>query len=286
MTSSPGILLVPSQFPTIQAALDAVAGPTNIVVWPGAYDESVAVVDKESVVIQSSRLSRRGVVLCGSSGGREVVSVERSTLSLSGVEIRSNGRLRGLCARDSVVNLQECVVAGNRVWARPGEVGAGAGMECGNCRVRLQKSTIAGNTVDQGAGEEGETAGGGLYFERCSIEIAGCSIQANAAYSNVRARGGGIWCEESGMRMWRSRVTDNALRAPVCEGAGLYFRNPGGCELGGSVISGNGSAEGRGGGIFIDGDPARVSIHRNSFVRQNHPDDVSGSFARAAPSRS
>jgi hypothetical protein len=76
------------------------------------------------------------------------------------------------------------------------------------------------------------------------------------------------------MRLWRSRVTDNALRAPVCEGGGMYFRDPGGCQLGGSVVTGNGSPDGKGGGIFINGDPRRISIHRNTEVRRNHRDDI------------
>ena len=249
MASSPDIFLVPAQFPTIQSAVDAVVRPTTIVVWPGAYDESVVVADKESVVIQSSRLSRRGVVVCGDAG-HGVFSVSRSTLSLSGIEVRSNGRLRGLAVRDSTVSLQECVVAGNRTAE------SGAGMDCRGSSVRLQKSVVVGNTVEPGAGTEAEAAGGGLWFHGCSIEIAGCTLQANACYSGTRARGGGIWCGESSMRMWRSRVTDNALRASLCEGAGIYFRDPGRIELGGSVITGNGSAEGKGGGIFVEGDPS------------------------------
>ena len=74
--------------------------------------------------------------------------------------------------------------------------------------------------------------------------------------------------------MWRSRVTDNALHAPLCDGAGIYFKDPDIARLGGSVISGNGCPGGRGGGIFIDGDPNCVSIHGNTAVHQNHPDDV------------
>jgi hypothetical protein len=74
--------------------------------------------------------------------------------------------------------------------------------------------------------------------------------------------------------MWRSRVTDNALRAPVCEGGGIYFKDAARCELGGSVITGNGFPEGKGGGIFIEDDPSAVSIHRNTVVRLNSPDDV------------
>lgn len=264
---TPDIFLVPPQFPTIQAAVDAVVGPTTIVVWPGVWAECVVVDGKESLVIQSSRLTRRGVFVCGGAAGTAVFTVKGSTLSLSGLEVRSNGRMRGLLVNDSTLSLQDCVVAGNRTADE-----TGAGMDCRGSSVRLQKSAIVGNTIDR-EGASG-AAGGGLFFRDCSIEIAGCTVQANAVHASDRARGGGIWCEASRMRMWRSRVTDNALRAGECAGAGLYFRDAGRCELGGSVVSGNGSVEGRGGGIFVEGDPAGVSIHRNTFVKQNHPDDV------------
>jgi hypothetical protein len=270
------IFFVPRQFPTIQEAVEAIEGPTTIVIEPGAYDESVVVRDKSYVVIQSARLSRRGVTIAGGAGP-SVLAVERSTLHLSGVEVRSNGRMRGIDVSGSTLTLQECVVAGNRTGLEAGR-GIGAGMACVDSSVRIQKSTIAGNTIDCAAEVVGGALGGGLYFERCKIEIAGSTVQANAAYSQTCARGGGIWCANSPMRMWRSRVTDNALRAPLCEGAGLYFKDAGACELGGSVISGNGSAQGKGGGVFIEGDPAGVSIHRNSVVRQNHPDDVRSAF--------
>jgi hypothetical protein len=75
------------------------------------------------------------------------------------------------------------------------------------------------------------------------------------------------------MRMWRSRVTDNALHAPSTHGGGIYFARSEGARLGGSVITGNNSASGCGGGVFVDGEPGRVAIHANTVVRQNHPDD-------------
>lgn len=274
MTEGPDVFLVPGQFPTIQAAVDAAARPTTILVWPGAYDESVVVADRELVVIQSSRLSRRGVVLWGGAGGLAVLAVERSALFLSGIEVRSDGRCRGLLARNATLSLQECVVAGNRVVAAAGAAATGAALDARGSSVRLQKSAFVGNTADATAGTDGEALGGALFLERCTAEIAGCTVQANAALASRRARGGGIWCEGSRVRMWRSRVTDNALRAPSCDGAGLYLRAAGRTELGGSVVTGNGAGEGRGGGIFIEGDAAPVSIHRNTFVRQNHPDDV------------
>ncbi|HEX3527627.1 MAG TPA: right-handed parallel beta-helix repeat-containing protein [Thermoanaerobaculia bacterium] len=262
------IFLVPQQFPALQAALDAVSGPTTIVVEPALYAETVYVIDKPYVVIQSSRLSRRGVTLSGDDG-LAVLCVERSALHLSGIEVRSKARSRGLWVLSSSLSLQECVVAGNYVGNGADE-SFGAGLLCRDSRVRIQKSTITGNIVDGGGAD---SAGGGLFVQDCQVEIAGATIQANEVYAMHRAGGGGIWCERSTLRMWRSRVTDNALHAAWCAGGGIAFKAPLGCQLGGSVITGNGSPQGKGGGIFIEGDAACVSIHRNTVVRQNHPTD-------------
>jgi hypothetical protein len=74
--------------------------------------------------------------------------------------------------------------------------------------------------------------------------------------------------------MWRSRVTDNLLSAPISEGAGLYLADALDAQLGGSVITGNDSPRGAGSGVFIRGVRARIVIHANTVVRQNHPQDV------------
>jgi hypothetical protein len=261
------VLFVPAQFPTIQAAIDAVRGPATIILEPGLYPESVRVAGKESLVIQSARLSRRGATIGGDRG--DVIGVEDSLLHLSGIEVRSNGRVRGLSVVHASVSLQECVIAGNRI-----DEGFGAAMFCDDSAVHIQLSAIVGNTIDCRA--DSPAGGGSLFFRGCKIEIAGSTVQANAVHAPGEARGGGIWCERSSMRMWRSRVTDNALHALRCEGAGIYFKEPLGCQLGGSVITGNGSPSGRGGGIFIEGDASRVVIHRNTVVRRNHPTDVEG----------
>ncbi len=276
------VLLIPQQFPTIQAALDAVSGPATLVVAPEVYAESLRIIDKPYVVIQSALFARRGVTVSGA-GGSAILCVERSTLHLSGIEIRSNACCRGIKAVSSSLSLQESVVAGNQVGASDGEA-FGAGLHCRDSRVRLQKTAIVGNVVNAGTGASdapaasasSSAAGGGLFFDTCHVEIAGCTVQANAVYAAHTARGGGIWCKRSTLRMWRSRVTDNALHAAACQGAGIYFNFDalGGCQLGGSVIVGNGSPRGQGGGIFVAGDASRVFVHRSTVVRQNHPTDI------------
>jgi len=271
--AGPDILFVPAQFRSIQAAVDAARRTTTVMVEPGYYNESVVVKDKECVVIVSTRLSRRGVAITGDAGSN-VLHIENSTVHLSGIAIRSDGRLRGISVRDSSLSLQECVVACNRASSQESSGGGGAGMECRNSSVRIQKTAVIANMVESGERIATDALGGGLYFDTCQVEIAGCTIQANAAHSPTAGRGGGIWCCNTRMRMWRSRVTDNTLRAPVSEGGGIYFKDGVRCELGGSVITGNVFPEGKGGGIFIEGDLSSVSIHRNTAVRLNHPDDV------------
>jgi hypothetical protein len=257
------VFLVPEGFPTIGAAVEAISNPTTIVIAPGDYAESVSIVGRQYVVLQSARLSRRGVTISGS-GGDAVLSIEGSVVHLSGIEIRSNGQRRGIAVIGESISLQECVIAGNRS-ATPG-----AAMNCRDAKVRIQKSMLAGNTVDSDSAPL--TGGGALYLRNCEVEIAGASIQANAVYATNEARGGGIWTDGGRMRMWRSRVTENALHAPSTHGGGIYFARSEGAQLGGSVITGNNS--GSGGGIAIDGNPVRVVIHANTVVRQNHPDDV------------
>lgn len=264
------ILFVPGDYPTIQQAVDAVNGPSTIIVSPGVYGESVRVTKKPYLVIQSAQLARRGVTVAGAD--TQALLVEDSALYLSGIEVRSNARMRGLSVSGSTINLQDCVVAGNRILSPDDPFGAG--MLCRDATVRIQRSSVVGNVVDHRRGSGPMAGGGGLFLQRCKIEIAGSTIQANEVYAPGEARGGGIWCEASSIRLWRSRVTDNEVYAPSGNGGGLYFKDPLSAQLGGSVITGNGCSEGRGGGIAIEGDRTRVVVHRNTSVRQNHPSDL------------
>jgi len=263
--TEPDILTIPGDFPTLQAAIAAVARPAMILVAPGVYAGPFSVSGIGYVVIQSTAMSRRGVTL--TAGDAEaVLSIDRSTVHLSGIEIRSNQRTRGMAVRDSKVSLQECVIAGNRTTR------SGAAMLCTRSSVHLQKSVFSGNTIES----DGDARGGALDLDACTVQIAGCTIQANAIYARGEARGGGIFCRASRLRMWRSRVTENALYAPSQTGGGICLHDPGDTQIGGSVVHGNDAGEGRGGGIFVAG--GEIAIHRNTSVRLNFPDDfASGS---------
>lgn len=256
------IFTVPGDFPTLQAAIAAIVRRTTILLAPGVYPGPFHLSGAEYAVLQSTAMARRGVTLTADDGDA-VLTIDGSTIHLSGIEIRSNQRTRGMIVRDSKGSLQECVIAGNRATT------SGAAIVGVRSSVHLQKSIVSGNTVES----DGDARGGALDLEECTVQIAGCTIQTNAIYARGAAKGGGIFSRASRMRMWRTRVTDNALYSPSPTGGGMYLENPLDTQIGGSVIAGNAAVNGRGGGIFVHG--GEITVHRNTNVRVNFPDDVS-----------
>jgi len=257
------VLLVPHQFSSISLALKSIVRPSTIMVSPGVYFEDLSLVQLPDVVITTTNFLRRGVIIVGAAA-KSVITIDRASVYLTGLEIRSNGQARAISAIDSSIALQECVLAGNKADH------SGAGMLCVKSSVRVQKTIIAGNTV---AGS-GRASGGGLHLMDCQVEIAGSTIQANAVQGSIEASGGGIYVERSKVRIWRSRVTDNAAFGGQPRGGGVYFKDSRG-QIGGSVITGNGAngEDGNGGGMFVAGNSEEVVVHPNTIVRRNYPND-------------
>lgn len=236
-------------------------------VSPGVYAEDVVLVDVPDVVISTTHFGRRGVVLVGDAA-ESVVRAENTSVYLSGIEIRSNGRARAISATRTKMALQECVLAGNRVRGDD-DLLEGAGMWCVDSAVRIQKSMLIGNSIEA---PKGEARGGALHCTDCKVEIAGCTLQANTLHAGAGAKGAGVYLARSRLRLWRSRVTDNALFAASGEGAGVYCEDSA-AQLGGSVITGNSAHSGVGAGLYVRGATGEVAVHGNTVVRQNYPDD-------------
>jgi parallel beta-helix repeat protein len=179
-------LLVPGQFPTIQAAVDAAATGDTILLSPGAYFENVNVGSK-------------GVTLRSVSGaadtslfpfvGGSIISISDTVgeVTLQGLTIRdgtSAGPGAGILATNANVRLVSCVLLSNETSDAIGAAlyASGSTISLESCEVRenvavlLEQSTVAGGAV--AVLDSTLTATETLFTSNLSIDVGGAALGA------------------------------------------------------------------------------------------------------------
>lgn len=164
---------VPSDFPTIQAAIDASANMTRIRVEAGVYRENIDFSGKE-IIIESVG-GPKETIIDGMGLGSVVVfgTGETGGSMLKGFTIR-NGSFKG------------------------GDPCVGAGICCSNASPTIRENIIVNN------GEGDHTLGGGIGCVSSCPVIINCVIDDNIAY-----KGGGIYCDASSPELINCTVSKN-----------------------------------------------------------------------------
>jgi len=252
----PNIINVPSQYPTIGAALSAAGDGDVIVLQPGTYTGS-GNVDLDfmgkAVTIRSVNPSdpcnvAATIINCGGSATTPhraftFSSGETSTSVLWGLTIKngyisSNGG--GVYCYYSAPLIRDCVLTNNHV---KGYKMAGGAIACYNSSPTIIGCTITGNSASY--------YGGGISCrDGSSPDISRCRVTGNSA----GAEGGGIYCwVNSCPEITRTIIAQNTAGDV---GGGLFFFectsiDPNGPDpnMIGCTISEN-DATGMGGGIF------------------------------------
>jgi len=193
-----GRLFVPSQYETIQAAIDASEDGDKIIVCPGLYNENINFGGK-NIILQSIEPKNRSVVsntiIDGSHNvwGGSIVTfsgTECGACKLSGFTI-TNGRSTygcggGIFGNGTQATIQYSIISEN--WAGSYSLpssGFGGGIH--NCDGTIQYNTI---TQNHASGNEGDARGGGLYG--CDGTIRNNIISYNSAAGLIGACGGGL----------------------------------------------------------------------------------------------
>jgi len=296
--ASGDIILVPTDEPTIAAAIAAAGPADNIELLPGTYTEPGLTIDKD-VTIGAYNYGDPAdhIIQAADTPGTasdRVFTITNGWTVLQGVTIR-NGNVAGsgggiYCSGiNTTLDLWNCTVSGNEAGAR------GGGIYNSGATINPWQSTISGNTAgDEGGGIycmggggyisdstlSGNQAsqGGGIYAVDHSTWITGNTINGNTVSGN----GGGVHMSllTSGGTLTLANNTFSGNTATV-HGGGIYAYAGTGATLTmhHSTISSNTATTGEGGGIYATGNTP-PDVHASIFANNTAPTgpDINGAI--------
>lgn len=226
-TASAADRLVPSQYPTIQAAIDASATGDSVVVAPGIYEEVIRFGGRAIHVRSMGGASTTTVARPINSPSNPVVTFddgETSASILSGFTIsRGTGVFTnvfpppqsdgyqlggGVFVSGASPRVQDCVISNNTCGTY---FSRGGGIYVGSGAPTFERCVIRDNQANGGYGASGggvHVAGGSPQFNDCTIKS--CSVQP---YGNGNCGGVGI---AGGAPFFRNcRITGNSSSGGV-----------------------------------------------------------------------
>ena len=206
----PATLHVPSEYATIQGAINASSHGDVIAIAAGTYYEHTINPNGKAITIGSAS-GNLDVTIDAQQGGRVfmIESGETSGTIIKDLVITGGSSSYGGGIRCDVTSptISNCTITGNMA-------SQGGGIFCQNSISTISGCTISGNTAVYG--------GGGIYSSSSTPTISGCTISGNTVSStNNLNRGGGINCNYSNLTISGCTISGNT----ATNGGGIYGYN-------------------------------------------------------------
>ncbi len=238
-------ILVPGDFATIQAGINAAQDGDEVVVADGTYtgpgNRNVVFAGK-AITLRSENGPTTCIIDCESLGrGFIFYELDTPATVVDGFTITNGlGHPGGAIYAYyfSSPTIANCIITGNT-----GDAGGGGGIYCAMCFSTITNTIITGNTA---IGD-----GGGVYIEGGDPMITNSLISGNTADSV----GGGVYSSWSSPTITNSTIAGNTA-ANVAGGA--YFGGESDPTITNSVVWGNGSEQ-----LYIDQASALVVSYSN-----------------------
>jgi len=272
LSSSAAILLVPSQYPTIQAGINAAQNADTVLVADGIYtgtgNKEVDFFGKAITVI-SANGPQNSVIDCEHSGrgfyfhrNEEVNSLLKGFKIIHG--FASDGG--GILLDHSGPSIEDCIINGNTASIMGGGISADfySAPVIANCVISENIAAAGGGISFEGPNgtilqstiemNSAQSSGGGIFLCEANTVISECQIIRNTC----GIEGGGIICGVFSCPLIdKCNISDNSTETGC--GGGIYCFKSSSPIINLSVISGNSSGNWKGGGIYTD--ESEIELH-------------------------
>ena len=222
--------LVPSQYPTIQQAIDAAAPSDTVIIAPGTYTGD-----------GNWDIDLRGMTITVQSTNPDDPDIVASTIIDCYNPVSTDCHI-GFIFQSFYSS--ETIVSGLTITGGQTTAGGTSGpmigggilfMNCGNPTIK--NCVITYNAA---------LRGGGIFCESCAPVFINCTISENWATQN----GGGVYCHNSTPKFFDCTIIGNyAMGSELSYGGGIYFEGNNNPTLENTQIIDN-LAAGNGGGIY------------------------------------
>jgi parallel beta-helix repeat protein len=248
---TPRTLEVPSDYGTIQAAIDSAVDGDTVVVAPGTYtgagNRDVDFCGK-AIIVRCTEPNNPNVVaatIIDCNGTKEEPHRgftfhrgEDANSVLDGLTVTNGyaGQGGGTYCSNSSPTITNCIFRDNSAFHNGGGMHNcdGSGATVINCRFTGNKSSSIGGgiycaesspsiincTISE---NRAYYLGGGICcFDNGNPTIVNCSVSWNVATGDSRAKGGGIYCNESSPSISNCIINDNSTQGQWAAGGGIY----------------------------------------------------------------